>query len=424
MSSMESVVPQHVMDLFASLNIERQNDSLLHIADHHWERLLRFADLAHVTLPLARRVDVKLPSWVRERLDINLRDNELRFGQVKNTFVEADKCLREAEVEYVVIKGFTLAPDYVEAPWLRQQSDLDLYCGPDGIEAAQEALVAIGYEPEKYLDYSEADHSPTLLRLGDWRWRGNAFDPGMPLSVELHFCLWNEKVTLLEDQEIRHFFSRRAHRRIAGMDVPSLSNVDTLGHLSMHILRNLLLHGKVIHHLYELSRFLHNKTRDEGYWNLWMTQHSEDLRLKEALSFELARQCFGCDLSETAKEQIRRLPKEQKAWLMQCGRMPMTCMFQESRDAVWLHWSLLNDWKKKKVLLRRHFLPTRPADPDVAVNALNGRDVANLQGTRWGRIAVHYSRRVVAYLSLRCRTLYRWFAWRLRILGGSSLIVE
>jgi len=424
MITKESVAPQHAMNLFEALKMKQAKTSLLHIGDHQWKQLLRFADLGHMTLPLARRSDVKVPLWVRERLDTNLRDNEARFDLVKSTYLEADKCLREARVEYAVIKGFTLAPDYVEEPWFRQQSDLDLYCGPDGIKAAQDALLAVGYKPDVYLNYGEADHTPTLLRLREWKWRGNAFDPEMPLSIELHFCLWNEKVTLLPDDEMQQFFPRRERRHIAGMNVPTFRSMDILGHLSMHILRNFLLHDKVIHHLYELAQFLHGRRKDEAYWRLWLAEHSENLRLKEAIAFELARQCFGCDLPEATKEQIGRLSKEQKAWLTQCGRMPMTRMFKESRDALWLHWSLVNDWKKRKVLLRRNFLPNRVPNPDRAILALNGRDTYELRGNRWGRIALYCCRRVLTYSLLHCRTLYRWSLWRLRILSDSLLIIE
>ncbi len=409
-----SAIPPEAVALYAALHREHPVEDMLTLNQEQWECLLSFSDLAHLTLPLARKRSLRLPGWVRERLDVNLKDNRERFRRVKNTYLEAEECLRKTNVEYVVIKGFTLSPDFVESPWLRQQSDIDLYCEPESIEVAQAALESIGYQPSTTLDFRRADHSPTLYRLGEWTWRGNAFDPDMPLSLELHHSLWNERVTLLQDKEIQRFFKRRVMRQIEGMEVPTLQDVDILGHQSMHILRNLLVHDTVIHHVYEMAEFLDRKMHDEGFWHRWQTQHSEDLRAKEVIAFELARQCFGCHMPEVAHEVLDSLPREQMSWLKCFGRMPMALPFQENKDAVWLHLSLLRESRHKRTLLRNTFFPNRLPDRRIETVVLSKRTIRSLTRKSMLGIIVYCCKRLVTYSQLHCRTIYHGVIWRLR----------
>lgn len=399
-------------------------ENMLSLTDLQWEQLLHFSDLAHLTLPLARKKSLKLPEWVRSRLDTNLKDNQDRFRLVKDSYLEADSCLTKAKIEYVVIKGFTLAPDFVEFPWLRQQSDIDMYCGPEGISAAQAELVSIGYQPNTTLDFRRADHSPTLYRLGQWSWHGNAFDPEMPLSIELHHSLWNEKVTLLRGDEIRGFFKRRVVRHIEGMEVPVLQDVDILGHQSMHILRNLLLYDTVIHHVYEMAEFLDRKMHDEEFWSKWQTQHSADLRAKEVIAFNLATQCFGCGMPEAAREVLDGLPREQRSWMENFRHVPMELPFRENKDAVWLHWCLLRENHLRKTLIRRAFFPNRMPDPNLEVVTLNERKIRETKRKSIFRLLAYCCRRFITYSQLHCRTIYHGMMWRLRGSSFSHVVVK
>jgi len=409
------VVPAEAAALYAALHRGDAIEDLRFLTDKQWDRLLRFSDLAHLTLPLARASSVKLPDWVRERLNTNLRDNRDRFRRIKATYQEAEICMRQAGIEYLLVKGFTLAPDYVEYPWLRQQSDLDFYIFDSRLlEPAQKALMSIGYSPNTMVDFRRADHTPTLYRLGDWVWSGNAFDSEMPLSIELHFSLWNEKVTLISIDEIAKFHERRRIRNIEGMQVPVLDDVDILGHLSMHILRDLLAYGTPIHHLYEVSEFLDKRAHSNDFWQKWQMQHSLALRAKEVIAFGLARRCFGCTIPEVAEELLSTLPREQSSWLEQFGQIPLEIPFRESKDAVWLHWSLLKHSRNRKNLIRRAFFPNRLPDPDFEPLLLEKRLSRESRRKTFLLVLVYSCKRAIAHSKLSLRTLSHGTIWLLR----------
>lgn len=422
--SLRRSIPPEAAALYAALHRKRPVENMLMLSDQQWEKLLHFSDLAHLTLPLARKRSLRLPEWVRNRLATNVNDNRERFQRVKATYLEAGACLATAGIEYVVIKGFTLAPEFVEFPWMRQQSDIDIYCGSEGIDAAQASLVSVGYKPNTTLDFCNADHSPTLYRLGQWRWQGNAFDPDMPLSIELHHSLWNEKVTLLQGDEIREFFQHRIRRSIEGMMVPILQDVDILGHQSMHILRNLLVYDTVIHHVYEMAEFLDRKMHDEEFWRRWQTQHSADLRAKEVIAFNLAAQCFGCDMPSAAREVFDELPWEQRSWLEDFGHVPMVLPFRENKDAVWLHWSLLRGSHPRRVLIRRAFFPNRVPNPDFEAISLNERKIREPRKKSTFRLLAYCCRRFVTYSLLHCRTIHHGMLWFLRSSSIRHVVVE
>jgi hypothetical protein len=410
-----SSVPNEVTALLNALRLDRPAyDGLRVIDDARWDSLLRFSDLAHLTLPLAMQHISGLPDWVSKRLAKNLADNTVRFERVKSTYLEIANALEEAGVDHIVIKGFTLAPDYVESPHLRQQSDLDIYCRPEDIVRAQAALKSIGYQSDQRLNYSQADHVPTLLRLGDWKWRGNAFDPDMPLSAELHFCLWNEKVSLLTMPDIELFWNRREYRWIEEMKTPTLCTIDQLGYLTLHILRNLLGRDTVIHHVYELSRFLNKRQEDVEFWESWTNQTTASLKSKEVIAFELARQWFGCPLPKAGQREIALLPKPQRMWLQYFGRSALEGLFIENKDAFWLHWSLLSSSRQRLRLLRRTFIPNRIPNPDLPAIVLNHRKVVDPTTNRYIKFCFYIARRALSYSGTHLRTLYRGALWLLQ----------
>ncbi|HEV2276418.1 MAG TPA: nucleotidyltransferase family protein, partial [Acidobacteriaceae bacterium] len=209
--------------LMAALQLQGANtEALLELTEREWQELLKFCDLAHLTLSLARVEGSGFPAWVLDRLGRNVNDNVTRFERVKATYQEAAAVLNEAKARFLVLKGFTQSPEYVKNPRLRVQSDLDLYCPPEMVERARAALLSIGYRPDERQDYRRADHLPALARPGSWQWRGNAFDPEMPLSIELHFCLWNEEISLFPLPEVNRFWSRREFRKLEDISFPAL----------------------------------------------------------------------------------------------------------------------------------------------------------------------------------------------------------
>jgi hypothetical protein len=406
-------IPREVAALLGALRLrDPSTDGLLNLSDEEWHSLLQFCELAHLTLPLAQLRLNKLPSWVEERLQKNLTDNTLRFERVKATYREAAQALDRAGVEHIVIKGFTQAPDYVADPRLRQQSDLDLLCQPKDIEQAQSALKEIGYHADPRVDVTNSDHTPAMIRLGNWQWRGNVFDPEMPLSIELHFCLWNPVVSLLELPETQPFWERRISRSLDGINFPSLDPIDHLGYMTLHILRNLFLRESVAHHLYELATFLHAHASDDSFWSRWKIQHSSGLREKQAIALFLAEAWFGCNLHSAVKEQIAEQPQAQLEWLRYFTWSALELSFHPNKDSLWLHLGVLRGAQNKLALLRRTFIPKATSDLNSwRVIVRNKRVVDTDDSHPYRRYASYLLARSLDHARMNVDVLSRGLAW-------------
>ena len=335
-------IPHEVAALIPALQLREPSTALLRdLSDQEWADLLAFCDLAHLTLALAQLPTAGFPHWVVERLNTNLTDNAQRFERVRAAYKEATNALSKAGVEHIVIKGFTQCPDYVELPGLRVQSDLDLYCPAEMIEPARIALETLGYIPSKGTANKRTDHTAAMVRRGDWTWSGNHYDPEMPLSIELHFCLWNEAASLFSVPGVESFWERRTIRSLEDLSFPCLSPVDHLGYLALHILRNILLRDWVIHHVRELAFFLHTHANDDAFWAAWSETQDASLRSLEAIAFYYARAWFNCDLHQQVQKEVANISPSQQQWLRRFVGSAFEVMFHQNKDSVWLHLSLL-----------------------------------------------------------------------------------
>jgi hypothetical protein len=402
-------IPSEFSALMTALQLQGAGTKALQeLTDRQWSTLLEFTDLAHLTLSLSQVRREGFPHWVSERLDRNVADNAVRFERVKTTYKEAADVLDKAHVEYVVLKGFAQSPDYVKNPRLRMQSDLDLFCPLEEIERAKAALESIGYEPEKSLDYSRADHIPAFIRRDSWKWKGNAFDPEMPLSIELHFALWNEKLTLLSIPDVWLFWKRREFRMVEDVAFTSLSDGDHLAYLALHILRNLLAGDWVIHHVHELALFLHNQADDHEFWKCWKQTYSSKLRMLAAIAFFLAKSWFCGRLHSEVEAEIAGIPPQIGSWLQRFAGSSLEGMFRQNKDFVWLHTALLSSAKEKRQALSRAFIPKRipgRSSPGIGLKLRRAKKVR--MGNQYVQYASYIASRTATLTALIPRTLSR-----------------
>jgi hypothetical protein len=388
-------------------------EGLQALDESEWPELLEFCDLAHLTLPLWRNCADLLPDWVRERMEQNASDNAKRFDNVKRVHLELAKALENVQVEYLVLKGFAQYPGYVEDPRLRMQSDIDLYCPSGSILRAQDALLRLGYEPLRGLENLPKDHLPALIPKTGWQWRGNAFDPEMPPSIELHHCLWNESNARFAPKGLEEFWSRRVTRHLEDFSFPALDHIDNLGFSALHALRDLLSGDWVLHRIYEMARFLHTNAANRPFWSRWRGLHNDSLRSSEAISFRLAKEWFACDVSEEVEAEVRNLSPAVQQWLGLFSRSPLDGIFCTNKDGVWLHIALLESSRDKRTILSNALLPMRM--PMVGApgqdTTRQGRRKRFWPSHRYGKYLFYLTSRIVYHAKTLAPTLCHGVRW-------------
>src|SRR5277367_865519 len=134
-------IPSDVKAVFAALQFRcSRQEGLRTLTDSEWEDLFSNWEIHRLMVPLRQICGDDLPEWVRSRIDQNLADNAERLERIKAGYSDFASAMRERSAEHLVMKGFALLPGFVEHPRYRLQNDIDVYCPPESISGALDAL--------------------------------------------------------------------------------------------------------------------------------------------------------------------------------------------------------------------------------------------------------------------------------------------
>jgi hypothetical protein len=347
-------IPSCVSDLLVALG--KSNRPPHSASDAEWKTALHYFDRNQLTLMLPR---AGLPVSVQQRLDQNAADNRERLRRLKQTFAEIDGAIKSP---FLVLKGFANWDQFTRDPLSRVQYDLDLYC-PDSAVEARDALTGLGYESIRGGEKFSTDHLPPLVRKTGWQWRGDFYDLEIPISVELHFRLWDEATEEFPVPGLDQFWSRRAEQSLDGRPYLALHPADALGYTALHLLRHLLRGDVRAANVYELANFLDRNAANAPFWNCWRDLHGPELRRLQALGFRLAAAWFNCGVSPIAQAEIDALGPRIRRWFEECAASPVEAFFRPNKDELLLHLCLLDTPRKKLSVLRRRLFPTRLPGP-------------------------------------------------------------
>ena len=369
--------------LFHALRFDDlDKEAILNVTDGEWQHALSNWESTRILLSFRVDSGDDLPDWVRERIDQYLSDTALRFEHVKATYSRLAMAFQESGIDHVVIKGFSLFPGYTQHPKFRPHGDIDLYCPPESILHARDAIIRLGYVPNRQAEHLPKDHLCTLMPQKPWRRSDNLCDPDMPICFELHFCWWNDSILRFCPKGLDQFWNRRITRQIDEFSFAGLDPIDNLAYTALNVLRDLFFGFPGADRIYALARFLHTRADDCGFWQRWRELHDQSLRRLETIPFRLASLWFGCKLAEEIREEVERFPAPVHAWFKAFSKSGTTCRFSQAKDGLWLHLNFVQGISEKsRVLLTRLLsLPTGfptlasvPVDQRVGDVAANGR---------------------------------------------------
>jgi MFS family permease len=252
-----------------------------------------------------------------------------------------------------------------------------------------------------------------MVRKTGWEWRGNAFDPQMPPSVELHFCLWNEATARFAPRGLENFWPRRVTRHLEDFSFPALDPVDNLGFSALHALRDLWSGDWVLHRVYEMARFLHTNAENKPFWMRWRDLHDHPLRATEAICFRLAKNWFACDVPEEVEMEVRNLSPAVERWIEQFNNSPLEGMFQPNKDGVWLHVALLESSRDRRAVLGKVLAPLHL--PSVGApgqdTTRQGKRKSFWPSQRHAKYAFYVISRVAYHAKTLVPTLWRGAKW-------------
>jgi MFS family permease len=344
--------------VLAALHLrDPRREALCRLNDTGWRAALDFCDRSRLTLAVRDAARDAMPAWVRDRTDADAAKNQERVAGIEAAYRELSARLDIAGVDFIALKGLTHCALFGLRPELRAQYDIDLFAPLDSVYAARDALIAAGYESVEALEGFPTDHLPVLIRKTGWEWRGDYFDTGIPLSVDLHFQFWNEWLERLPVSGAEEFWYRRTKRTIGGVELGVLDRVDALGYAALHLLRHLLRGSLMAYHVFEVAQVLDRFSADEDFWKEWRVLHEPNVRRLEAVVFRLAAEWFGCAVAPPVQEEMDELSPATRTWFSQFAMSPARAQFQANKDEIWLHCSLVLSRTDAWSIARRRLLP-------------------------------------------------------------------
>ena len=351
-------VPNGVRAVVEALRFNgRSGDGLRAIPEQEWPALLAWCDNRQVTLLLGALCDADLPGTVRERVSTSRERYARRFARLEHDLGEIVDALHRERLDFVLLKGSSHAPALTPDPLLRAQGDIDLWFTDESIGKAREVLGSLGYLPNRRRGArGEGRHLAPMARPHDWKWRGDIFDPEMPVHVEPHFRLWSDSADHIPIPGQTDFWNRRVTRTITGRPVCVLCPQDLIGFAALHFLLH-LMHGDLpLQRAWEIAFFLHGSAQNSEFWSRWRQLHSPALRRLQALVFAIAQVWFCCDVHGYAQHEIRGLSRDVHLWLDHFALSPLRRYSDPNKDEVWLHLALVHSRAgRARVLLRRLF---------------------------------------------------------------------
>src|SRR5689334_12955875 len=153
------------------------------------------------------------------------------------------------DIEFILLKGSAHAPEFTPDPLLRTVGDIDLWCPSEAVSSARDQLLDLRYRP---IGASKGRHLPPMARTTDWQWRGDYFATDLPIVIDLHYSLWDEKLERIPAPPENEFWNRRVDAAIHGRLLPVLTLPDALAFAALHLLMH-ILHGDVrLHRAWEI----------------------------------------------------------------------------------------------------------------------------------------------------------------------------
>ncbi len=389
-----------------SMNFQEDRRSeVTQISVEEWPRLLDRMDRAQITLPFGTLCRDFLPVDVVRRIDRNLADNTQRHDRLFEEYHLVAHTLEACSIPFVVLKGLSHdAPLYTSSLRQRPQSDIDLYTPPQFVNRAYDALVDAGFKPVGPRN-ARTDHLPPMIRQRDWSWRGNYYAADLPLTVELHFRLWDMESERIHFDCEKEYWDRRTKLLIRELEIPALSLEDRLSYAAMHLVRHLLRGDLRLYHVYELAHFLQHTQEKDALWERWRHNKEGGYLLVEAIAFRLAAAWFGCAVHPIVRKTIETIPSSIDRWFRLFALSPLAT--RPNKDELILHLSLLKNRKDRYHVLWRRLIPSHPGrlTPSELDNRLRS---AFAQARFVVRRTYYHTRAIFNFM----QSLVRWKALR------------
>ena len=397
---------------------------LARFSSRDWDRTMGWIDRAGLTLYLTERLKAcgateVLPPRVLARFEQNLADNRRRVDHLLYETGCINEKLDRAGVQYVVIKGFSLWPEFCSDPYLRTQCDLDYLVVRKSLRCAQNALLEFGYEARRHSDV-QFEYERPLQRVP------SQFDSPYKLqttpTVELHLGLWEDSAHHVALEEPAFDLASPKFKEWGGLRFPVLRDEDALLLHLLHAFQHMLSYWVKLSWLLEIGHFMEKRWRDSLFWKRF-SQHLESApRLAEfaTIALELTAKVFSIPMPEVAQHWRQFLRPSARLWLDNysqswvLGERPphKSRVFPDSKLSLFIHGDYISDSRARRDFLGHALVPWKVPGkrPSAVFERVKNRPWTRVQ-TLWVD-STYTAQRLCFHSGAGLRYLWEWPRWR------------
>jgi Uncharacterised nucleotidyltransferase len=391
----------------------------------HWQQTLGWVDRAGLTLYLVERLRAcgateVLPPRVLARFEQNLADNKCRVDHLLYETACINEKLDHAGVQYVVIKGLSLWPEFCSNPYLRTQCDLDYLVAGQSLRSAENALLELGYERRRRSDLKQFAFERPLRRVP------SQFDSPYKLQttpmVELHVGIWENVTHHVPLEEPAFQLNGPKLKEWGGLRFPVLSEEDALLLQLLHAFQHMLSYWVKLSWLLEIGRFMEKRQRDSPFWKRFSQRLEGAPRLTEfaTIALALTANLFSAPMPEVAQDWGQLLRPHARLWLENysrswaLGERPphKSKVFPDSKLSLFISGEYIPDHRARRDSLRHGLIPWKipGKDPSVVIAPVRNQPGTRLQA-RWLGTAFTVQR-LSFHASAGLRYLWELPRWR------------
>ncbi|HXH48008.1 MAG TPA: nucleotidyltransferase family protein [Terriglobia bacterium] len=332
-----------------------------------WRRALDWMDVSGLALYFWDKVKTvnameALPLYVQARLARSYEQNRLRVESIRKESETLNRLFDDAGVQFAVLKGLALVPDYCPDPTLRTQYDHDYLIHLHALSRAEAVLQRAGYRPKVSREgYHIAYFRPAPEFASSTKPIG-LYSARLQRPVELHIRLWEQKEERI-DIPLPDDFMRRSRKHSGlGLEYQVLCDEDSLIFQVLHAFRHVLQNWCRLSVFLEISYFLQQRALDFNFWRRYEDRGANLCWVPEASTvvFSLSQRLFRGYFPVTLKAQVDpKFSATVDKWIESFGLPGALENFRNNKNSLFLHREFVRDQAKWSEIRRRRLFPIR-----------------------------------------------------------------
>jgi hypothetical protein len=332
-----------------------------------WRRILDWMDASGLALYFWHKVKAAkmveaLPLNVQARLARSYEKNCLRVESIRKESETLNSLFDDAGVQFAVLKGLALVPEYCPDPKFRTQYDHDYLIRFQALARAEASLQRAGYSPKVSRDgYHIAYFRPAPEFTSSKKLVG-LYSARLQRPVELHTRLWDQEEERIDIPFPDDFMSRCRKHSGLGLEYLTLCDVDSLVFQVLHAFRHILRNWCRLSVFLEISHFLQQRVSDSDFWARYRDRAANLCWVPEASTsvFSLAQKLFGGSFPSKLKTHIDpKFSATIDKWVDLYGLPGAIANFQNNKNSLFLHREFVTNHLKWAEIRRRRLFPFR-----------------------------------------------------------------